>query len=116
MANIDHTIFGNVRKKLIDMGDGTHAERIHAGDLMKWQDGRGIRIVSSVGTLFSDDFGGSALDTANNWTVLDGGLSANPNLKAVITRRNLYDHRLARHRHDLQRGCIGAFRRHGHDE
>jgi hypothetical protein len=80
MANIDHTIFGSVRKKLIDMGDGTYAERIHAGDLMRWQDGRGIRIVSSLGAIFSDDFGGAALDTANNWTVLDGGLGANPNL------------------------------------
>jgi hypothetical protein len=34
---------------------------------------------TSLDSLFSDDFGGSAVN-ASNWTVIDGGLGANPNL------------------------------------
>jgi hypothetical protein len=43
-------------------------------------DGRVIPPVSSLGILFSDDFGGVALDTTVRWNVIDGGLPANPTL------------------------------------
>jgi hypothetical protein len=36
-------------------------------------DGRGVEVISNVATLFSDDFGGAALDTVSRWTVIDGG-------------------------------------------
>jgi hypothetical protein len=43
-------------------------------------DGRAIAVTSNMGILFSDDFGGVALDTAIRWDVFDGGLGANPTL------------------------------------
>jgi hypothetical protein len=42
-------------------------------------DGRKIPPTSTLGILFSDDFGGTALDTTK-WDVIDGGLPANPTL------------------------------------
>jgi hypothetical protein len=44
-------------------------------------DGRNVVVQSNAAILFSDDFG-SAAGSAANWTVLDGGLPANPNLGA----------------------------------
>ncbi len=38
-------------------------------------DGRSVNVASTMGVLFSDDFGGSAIDPAR-WTVLDGGQGA----------------------------------------
>ena len=43
-------------------------------------DGRKVGVVSNMGVLFSDGFGGSAVDTAYRWNVIDGGLGANPAL------------------------------------
>jgi hypothetical protein len=43
-------------------------------------DTRQIPAVSTLGILFSDDFGGTSLNTTNNWDVIDGGLAANPTL------------------------------------
>jgi hypothetical protein len=40
-------------------------------------DGRSVAEVSNAVILFSDDFGGSAVNTAGHWDVLDGGLGAN---------------------------------------
>lgn len=45
----------------------------------KTPDGRLVGVHSTMGILFSDDFGGAAID-ATKWDVLDGGLGANPNL------------------------------------
>jgi hypothetical protein len=39
-------------------------------------DGRVVDVVSSVATLFSDDFGGTSVDTTGRWQVLDGGQGA----------------------------------------
>ena len=41
--------------------------------------GRAITTGTTLDSLFSDDFGGSAINAAN-WDVLDGGLAANANL------------------------------------
>ena len=41
-------------------------------------DGRAIEVISNAAILFSDDFGGAAVDTAVRWNVIDGGLPANP--------------------------------------
>lgn len=38
--------------------------------------GSNIVTETSLGSLFSDDFGGSAVDVVNNWDVIDGGLAA----------------------------------------
>jgi hypothetical protein len=38
-------------------------------------DGRSVNVTSTMGVLFSDDFGGAALDTSR-WTVIDGGQGA----------------------------------------
>ena len=38
-------------------------------------DGSRPIVSTSIKTLFSDDFGGTAVDTNNNWDVLDGGLT-----------------------------------------
>lgn len=43
-------------------------------------DGRKVNVVSNMGVLFSDGFGGAAIDTTVRWDVLDGGLPANPTL------------------------------------
>jgi hypothetical protein len=43
-------------------------------------DGRQVPICSNMAILFSDDFGGTSLDTTVRWDVLDGGLGANPTL------------------------------------
>ena len=43
-------------------------------------DGRVVPVVSGMGVLFSDGFGGTTLDTSVRWDVLDGGLGANPTL------------------------------------
>jgi hypothetical protein len=40
-------------------------------------DGRYVAEVSNAVILFSDDFGGTAVNTATRWDVLDGGLAAN---------------------------------------
>jgi hypothetical protein len=40
-------------------------------------DGRAIGTLSNAAILFSDDFGGTAVNTATLWDVLDGGLNAN---------------------------------------
>lgn len=42
-------------------------------------DGRKVGVVSNMGVLFSDGFGGAAVDP-NRWDVIDGGLGANPSL------------------------------------
>lgn len=42
-------------------------------------DGRNVGVISNMGVLFSDGFGGTAID-ATRWDVIDGGLAANPNL------------------------------------
>jgi hypothetical protein len=42
-------------------------------------DSRNVVVASNMAILFSDDFA-SAAGSAANWTVLDGGLGANPNL------------------------------------
>ena len=39
-------------------------------------DGRVVDVVSNVATLFSDDFGGTSVDTTGRWQVLDGGQGA----------------------------------------
>jgi hypothetical protein len=39
-------------------------------------DGRSITVNSTMGVLFSDDFGGSAIDAASRWDAYDGGLGA----------------------------------------
>jgi hypothetical protein len=44
-------------------------------------DGRQVGVQSNMGVLFSDDFGGAAVDTAMRWDVFDGGLGANPTLR-----------------------------------
>ena len=43
-------------------------------------DGRKIPVITNGAILFSDDFGGAAVDTTVRWDVLDGGLGANPTL------------------------------------
>jgi hypothetical protein len=43
-------------------------------------DGRAVKVQSNAAILFSDDFGGSAVDTTVRWDVIDGGLPANPSL------------------------------------
>lgn len=51
-----------------------------AASLYATPDGRNVAEVSNGVILFTDDFGGSALDAAVRWDVLDGGLGANPTL------------------------------------
>lgn len=46
-------------------------------------DGRGVGVTTNVSTLFSDDFGGAAID-ATRWDLINGGLGANPNLGAGV--------------------------------
>jgi len=46
-------------------------------------DGRKVGVISNMGVLFSDGFGGSAVDTVGRWDVIDGGLGANPTLHGV---------------------------------
>jgi hypothetical protein len=43
-------------------------------------DGRAVKVQSNAAILFSDDFGGGAVDTTVRWDVIDGGLPANPTL------------------------------------
>ena len=43
-------------------------------------DGRAVKVQSNAAILFSDDFGGAAVDTTVRWDVIDGGLPANPTL------------------------------------
>jgi hypothetical protein len=43
-------------------------------------DGRQVVVESNASILFSDDFGGAAVDTTVRWDVIDGGLPANPTL------------------------------------
>ena len=43
-------------------------------------DGRAVKVQSNAAILFSDDFGGAAVDTVVRWDVIDGGLPANPTL------------------------------------
>ena len=48
-----------------------------------------IRTNTTLDSLFSDDFGGTALNTSS-WTVIDGGLAANPNLgNGVLTQAKI---------------------------
>lgn len=54
-------------------------------------DGRGVVVGSNMGLLFSDGFGGAAVDTTK-WDVLAGGLGANPTLDGET----------------LQQGAIGS--------
>lgn len=56
--------------------DGRRLQAVEAGTAYLSPDGRLVNVTSSVGVLFSDDFGGAALDTADRWEVLDGGLGA----------------------------------------
>ena len=44
-------------------------------------DGRSVGVVTNGAILFSDDFGGAAVDTTARWDVIDGGLGANPTLR-----------------------------------
>src|SRR5690348_9378967 len=45
-----------------------------------------VETVTTTGCLFSDDFGGNAIDAAK-WRVIDGGLGANPDLgEGVLTQ------------------------------
>ena len=44
-------------------------------------DGRAVGVFSNGSILFSDDFGGAAVDTALRWDLFDGGLGANPTLR-----------------------------------
>lgn len=49
--------------------------------------GTSVMTDTTLGSLFSDDFGGNAVDTVNNWDVIDGGLGANANLgRGVLTQ------------------------------
>jgi hypothetical protein len=59
---------------------GLYAEAVYAGDMYAAANSKLIRQVTSTDSLFSDDFGGSALDITNNWDVFDGGLPANPTI------------------------------------
>lgn len=43
-------------------------------------DARKVAVVTNGAILFTDDFGGAAVDTAVRWDVIDGGLGANPTL------------------------------------
>ena len=45
-------------------------------------DGRKVGVVSNMGVLFSDGFGGTAID-ASRWDVFQGGLGANPSLNGL---------------------------------
>ena len=41
-------------------------------------DRRQVDVISNGAILFSDDFGGAAVDTTVRWDVIDGGLPSNP--------------------------------------
>ncbi len=55
-------------------------------------DGRKVAEVTNGAILFTDDFGGAAVDTTVRWDVIDGGLGANPTL----------------HSQSLTQGAIGS--------
>lgn len=55
--------------------DGRRLQAVEAGTAYASPDGRLVNVTSGMGALFSDDFGGSALDLSR-WDVLDGGLGA----------------------------------------
>jgi hypothetical protein len=46
----------------------------------KTPDSRNVVVASNMAILFSDDFGGTSLDTTVRWNEIDGGLAANPSL------------------------------------
>lgn len=62
---------------------------VNAGSSYASPNSKSVRTNTTLDSLFSDDFGGSAV-SATNWDVLDGGLAANANLgSGVLTQAKI---------------------------
>jgi len=71
-----------INRSFHDNGDGTFSEKVSLGPgVAQYHSPRGTLVQTNTTeeALFSDDFGGSAIDPTK-WDVLDGGLGANVNL------------------------------------